>query len=93
MTLTQNGASVTGMPSPSTFEAGNGVIVAESGIISGTIAGEHVTLALTDRITVNGMGPRRDLHGESRVHGRARRQHAVGHDARSNHSTDVRQRR
>ena len=57
MTLTQIGASVTGMPAPSTFEAGNGVIVAESGIISGTIAGENVTLAITDRITVEGMGP------------------------------------
>jgi len=58
MTLTQNGASVTGMPSPSVFEAGNGVTVAESGIISGTIADEHVTLAITDRIAVNGVGPR-----------------------------------
>lgn len=58
MTLTENGASVTGMPSPATFDAGNGVTVAESGIISGTIAGEHVTLTVTDRIIVNGMGPR-----------------------------------
>ena len=55
MTLTQNGASVTGMPSPITFDAGNGVTVSESGIISGAVAGENVTLALTDRITVSGM--------------------------------------
>ena len=58
MTLTENGASVTGMPSPAMFDAGNGVTVAESGIISGTIAGEHVTLTVTDRITVNGRGAR-----------------------------------
>jgi len=58
MTLTQNGASVTGMPSPSMFEAGNGVTIAESGIISGTIAGENVALTVTDRITVNGIGPK-----------------------------------
>lgn len=58
MTLTQNGASVTGMPSPAMFDAGNGVTVAESGIISGTIAGEHVMLTVTDRITVTGRGPR-----------------------------------
>ena len=58
MTLTQNGASVTGMPSPSMFEAGNGVTIAESGIISGSIAGENVTLTVTDRITVNGIGPK-----------------------------------
>ena len=58
MTLTQNGASVTGMPAPSTFEAGNGVTVAESGIISGTIEGENVALTVTDRLTVNGIGPR-----------------------------------
>jgi len=58
MTLTQDGTSVTGMPSPSTFEAGNGVTVSESGIISGTIAGEEVALTVTDRFTINGMGPR-----------------------------------
>jgi hypothetical protein len=58
MTLTQNGQAVTGMPSPSTFEAGNGVTVAESGIISGTIAGEDVMLTVTDRLTINGIGPR-----------------------------------
>jgi hypothetical protein len=58
MTLTQDGSSVTGMPSPATFDAGNGVTVAESGTISGLVDGEHVTLALIERITVNGMGPR-----------------------------------
>ena len=58
MTLTQNGASVTGMPWPATFDAGNGVTIAESGFISGAVAGDNVTLALTDRLTVNGMGPR-----------------------------------
>lgn len=58
MTLTQNGVSVTGMPSPSTFEAGNGITVAESGIISGTVAGANVTLTVIDRLIVNGMGPR-----------------------------------
>jgi hypothetical protein len=41
-----------------TFEAGNGVTVAESGIISGTIAGEDVALTVTDRLTINGTGLR-----------------------------------
>src|SRR5262245_24975498 len=45
MTLTQNGASVTGMPAPQTFDAGNGVIVSESGLISGVVEGDNVTLA------------------------------------------------
>jgi len=55
MTVTQNGTSVTGMPAPITFDAGNGVIVSESGLISGAVDGDHVTLALTDRITVSGL--------------------------------------
>ena len=55
MTLTQNGTSVTGMPAPITFEAGDGVIVSESGLISGAVEGDNVMLALTDLINVSGM--------------------------------------
>jgi hypothetical protein len=55
MTLTQDGTSVTGMPAPVTFDAGNGVIVSESGLISGAVEGDNVMLALTDVITVSGM--------------------------------------
>ena len=57
MTVTQDGASVTGMPSPAVFDAGNGVTISESGLISGVVDGDSVTLALTDRITVSGRGP------------------------------------
>ena len=53
MTITQNGASVTGMPSPAEFES-DGVTVTESGLITGVVDGNRVTLALTDRITVGG---------------------------------------
>jgi hypothetical protein len=56
MTLTQNGASVTGMPSPAVFDA-NGVTVTESGLISGVVEGDRVTLSVTDRITLSGAGP------------------------------------
>jgi hypothetical protein len=55
MTVTQNGTSVTGRPAPITFDAGNGVIVSESGLISGAVEGDNVMLALTDLITVSGM--------------------------------------
>ena len=55
MTLTQDGISVTGMPSPAVFNAG-GVIVSESGLISGVVDGNHVTLSWTDRITLGGRG-------------------------------------
>jgi len=56
MTLTQDGASVTGMPSPAVFNAGGGVIVSESGLISGVVDGNRVILSLTDRITLGGSG-------------------------------------
>jgi len=56
MTITQNGASVTGMPSPAEYDA-DGVTVTESGLITGVVDGNRVTLALTDRITVSGAGP------------------------------------
>jgi hypothetical protein len=56
MTITQNGASVTGMPSPAEFDE-NGVTVTESGLITGVVDGNRVTLAVTDRITVSGTGP------------------------------------
>ena len=56
MTITQDGASVTGMPSPAEFDAG-GVTVIESGLITGGVDGNHVTLAVTERITVSGTGP------------------------------------
>jgi hypothetical protein len=56
MTITQNGTSVTGMPSPAEFDAG-GRTVTESGLITGVVDGDRVTLALTDRITVTGTGP------------------------------------
>jgi hypothetical protein len=55
MTLTQNGTSVTGMPAPITFDADNGVIISESGVISGAVEGDIVMLALTDLINVSGM--------------------------------------
>jgi hypothetical protein len=55
MTITQNGASVTGMPSPAEFETG-GITVIESGLITGVVDGNRVTLALTDRITLTGTG-------------------------------------
>ena len=55
MTVTQNGTSVTGMPAPVIFDAGNGVIVSESGLISGAVDGDNVMLAITDLITVSGM--------------------------------------
>ena len=55
MTVTQNGTSVTGRPAPITFDAGNGVIVSESGLISGAVEGDNVMLVLTDLITVSGM--------------------------------------
>jgi hypothetical protein len=55
MTVTQNGRSVTGMPAPIIFDAGNGVIVSESGLISGAVDGDTVMLAITDVITVSGM--------------------------------------
>ena len=56
MTITQNGTSVTGMPSPAEFDA-DGSTVTESGLITGVVDGNRVTLALTDRITVSGTGP------------------------------------
>ena len=56
MTLTQNGASVTGMPSPAVFDA-NGVTVTESGLISGVVEGDRVTLSVIDRITLSGAAP------------------------------------
>jgi len=56
MTITQNGASVTGMPSPAEYDV-DGVTVTESGLITGVVDGTRVTLALTDRITVSGAGP------------------------------------
>ena len=56
MTLTQNGAFVTGMPSPAVFDA-NGVTVTESGLISGVVEGDRVTLSVTGRITLSGAGP------------------------------------
>jgi hypothetical protein len=56
MTITQNGSSVTGMPSPAEFDA-DGVTVTESGLITGVVNGDHVTLALTERITLSGTGP------------------------------------
>ena len=58
MTLTQIGSAVTGMPAPSTFHAGNGMTVSESGMISGEVSGENVTLAVIERLTVSGTGPR-----------------------------------
>jgi len=58
MTLTQNGSTVTGMPAPATIDVGNGITVTESGFINGVVAGDTVTLALIERLTVNGMGPR-----------------------------------
>jgi hypothetical protein len=54
MTLTQNGMSVTGMPAPALFDAGNGVVVSETGLISGMVEGDTVTLALIDMLTVSG---------------------------------------
>ena len=54
MTLTQNGTSVTGMPAPAVFDAGNGVIVSESGLITGVVEGDNVTLAIVDLVTVSG---------------------------------------
>jgi len=56
MTLTQNGDSVTGMPSPVTVDAGGGVSVTESGLISGVVDGERVMLTLTERISMSGFG-------------------------------------
>lgn len=54
MTLTQNGTSVTGMPAPVIFDAGNGVVVSESGLITGVVEGDNVTLAIVDLVTVTG---------------------------------------
>ena len=90
MTLTQNGTSVTGMPAPITFDAGNGVIVSESGLISGAVEGENVMLALTDLITVSGMAGR-GVHRQSHVQGHARRQHPLrNHDRRRRRSRAIR---
>jgi hypothetical protein len=55
MTVTQNGTSVTGMPAPITFDADNGVIVSESGLITGAVEGDNVMLALTDLVTISGI--------------------------------------
>lgn len=58
MTLTQNGVSVTGMPAPDVFDAGNGVIVSASGLIGGVVDGDNVSLTLIDLITVTSAATR-----------------------------------
>ena len=54
MTVTENGTSVTGMTAPVSFDAGGGVIVSDSGIISGAVDGDHIVLTLTDHISLSG---------------------------------------
>jgi hypothetical protein len=53
MTVTQDGALVTGMPSPAEFDE-DGVTVTESGLITGAVDGNRVTLTVIDRITLSG---------------------------------------
>ena len=57
MTLTERESSVTGMPAPFTFDAGNGVTVSESGIINGVVEGLNVTLAITEIVTLSDHRP------------------------------------
>jgi hypothetical protein len=57
MTLTQDGASITGMEVPFVVNAGQGITSNGHATISGTVSGEDVTLQLSNVFIINSPGP------------------------------------
>src|ERR1044072_5171429 len=55
-TVTQNGASATGMIAPASTSVGDGITLTESTTINGSVSGANVTLQMNDRIAINGRG-------------------------------------